>query len=357
MNDPAKGEAPQSLPETRSPAPAPEAPRLGRRNTDLAGRLMASLCRGATFLVVGVLVLLLGHLAKHGAGVLSWEFLTAAPVEGMTAGGIFPAIFGTVAITLLMILMALPLGALAGIYLVEYAGGGAAARIIRAAVNNLAGVPSIVFGLFGVGFFVLFVGRHVDRAIGPAGRATVDQVLGGTGAEAASGLLFGQPMMLWAAATLACLVLPTIIVATEEALTSVPQSHRDASYALGATRWQTVKNVVLPQARAGILTGAILSVSRGAGETAPILFTGCAYFLPRLPVAKLFGVIPMVNPFDQFMELSYHIFILSTQSTDSRATLPLQYGTALVLVALTFLLNLTGIISRFIFRRRMVRSG
>jgi phosphate transport system permease protein len=217
-------------------------------------------------------------------------------------------------------------------------------------------VPSIVFGLFGVGFFILFVGRHLDLALGPGGRAAVEQAIGkGGGGE--SGLLFGQPIMLWAAATLACLVLPTIIVTTEEALTAVPQSHRDASLALGATKWETIWRVVLPQARAGILTGAILSISRGAGETAPILFTGCAYFLPRLPVTQLFGVIPMVNPLDQFMELSYHIFILSTQSTDTRETLPLQYGTTLVLVALTFLLNLTGIISRYVFRRRLGRTS
>jgi phosphate transport system permease protein len=317
--------------------------------------LMMGLCRGATFLVGSVLVLLLLLIVKNGAGVLSWGFLTQAPVEGMTAGGIFPAIFGTVAITLLMILMALPLGALAGIYLVEYAGGNRLARVIRAAVNNLAGVPSIVFGLFGVGFFVLFVGRNLDQALGPVGRSAIERALGTADVTAEGGLLFGQPIMLWAAATLACLVLPIIIVTTEEALSAVPQSHRDASLALGATRWQTVRNVVLPQARAGILTGAILSVSRGAGETAPILFTGCAYFLPRLPVAELFGVIPMVNPLDQFMELSYHIFILSTQSTDTQATLPLQYGTTLVLVALTFLLNLTGIVLRFVFRRRLAK--
>ena len=327
-----------------------------RDQRDVRGAIMASACRIATFAVVGVLFLILLHLVREGAGVVDIHFLTEAPTEGMTQGGIFPAIFGTVAITLLMIVMALPLGMLAGIYLVEYAGQGPVARVIRAAVNNLAGVPSIVFGLFGVGFFVLFVGRNLDRGLGPDGRAAVERVLGTGGPEAASGLLFGQPMMLWAAATLACLVLPIIIVTTQEALTAVPQSHRDASLALGATRWQTIRSVVLPQARAGILTGAILSVSRGAGETAPILFTGCAYFLPRLPVTNLFGVIPMINPVDQFMQLSYHIFILATQSTDTQVTLPLQYGTALILVVITFLLNLTGIVSRYLFRRRMSRA-
>jgi phosphate transport system permease protein len=325
------------------------------RHRDLWGALMSSVCRMAAYAVIGMLVLILGHIAREGAGVVNWGFLSQAPTEGMTQGGIFPAIFGTISLTLLMILMALPLGAMAAIYLVEYAGSGKVARVIRAAVNNLAGVPSIVFGLFGVGFFVLFVGRQLDQALGAGGRAAVAGALGTT-LPAGSALLFGQPMMLWAAATLACLVLPILIVTTQEALTAVPQSHRDASLALGATRWQTIWHVVLPQARAGILTGAILSVSRGAGETAPILFTGCAYFLPRLPVAHLFGVIPIVNPCDQFMQLSYHIFILATQSTNTQVTLPLQYATALVLIVITFLLNLTGILTRYFFRRRMSRA-
>jgi len=273
-------------------------------------------------------------IVHKGAGAITWQFLTQAPLDGMTHGGIFPCIFGTLAITLLMILMALPLGVAAAIYLVEFAGPGLFFRITRAAVNNLAGVPSIVFGLFGVGFFILFVGRNLDRVLN-------------------TGLLFGQPCMLWAAATLAVLVLPVIIVSTEEALNAVPQSQRAASLALGATKWQTIWHVVLPQARGGILTGAILSISRGAGETAPILFTGCAYFLPRLPVARLFGVIPMINPFDQFMELSYHIFIMATQSLDAVKTLPVQYGTTLVLIALTFLLNLTAILFRVHFRKKM----
>ncbi len=280
------------------------------------------------------LIFIMTKIFQGGARHLSWTFLTASPTEGMTQGGIFPCIFGTLAITTLMILIALPLGMGAAIYLVEYAGGGFGYRIIRAAINNLAGVPSIIFGLFGVGFFILFVGRNIDHVL-------------------QTGLLFGQPCMLWAAATLAILVLPVIIVSTEEALNTVPQSHRAASLALGATKWQTIKNVVLPQARGGILTGAILAISRGAGETAPILFTGCAYFLPRLPMVKLFGIIPMINPLDQFMELSYHIFIMATQSTNSELTRPIQYGTTLVLIGLTFLLNLTAILYRIYFRKKM----
>ena len=273
-------------------------------------------------------------IVRKGAGTISWHFLTQMPLNGMTEGGIFPCIFGTLAITLLMILMALPLGVAAAIYLTEFSGRGIFFRVIRAAVNNLAGVPSIVFGLFGVGFFILFVGRGLDHVL-------------------KTGMLFGQPCMLWAAATLAVLVLPVIIVSTEEALNAVPQSQRSASLALGATKWQTIWNVVLPQARGGILTGAILSVSRGAGETAPILFTGCAYFLPRLPCVKLFGVVPMINPFDQFMELSYHIFIMATQSLDAIKTLPIQYGTTLVLISLTFMLNFTAIVFRIHFRKKM----
>ncbi|MFA5167102.1 MAG: phosphate ABC transporter permease PstA [Candidatus Omnitrophota bacterium] len=296
------------------------------------------LVRVFAFIPIGALSFVLFMIIQKGAGTITWQFLTQSPLDGMTHGGIFPCIFGTLAITLLMILMALPLGVAAAIYLVEFAGQGLFFRVTRAAVNNLAGVPSIVFGLFGVGFFILFIGRNLDKVI-------------------QTGLLFGQPCMLWAAATLAVLVLPVIIVSTEEALNTVPQSQRSASLALGATKWQTIWNVVLPQARGGILTGAILSISRGAGETAPILFTGCAYFLPRLPVVKLWGVVPMINPFDQFMELSYHIFIMATQSLDAVKTLPIQYGTTLVLIALTFLLNLTAVLFRIHFRKQMGTAG
>lgn len=296
--------------------------------------LLDLLVRIFALIPLGALGFIMFRIVQKGYGAVTWSFLTQAPMDGMTHGGIFPCIFGTVAITLLMILMALPLGVAAAIYLVEFAGPGIFFRITRAAVNNLAGVPSIVFGLFGVGFFILFVGRSLDKVL-------------------QTGLLFGQPCMLWAAATLAVLVLPVIIVSTEEALNAVPQSQRAASLALGATKWQTIWRVVLPQARGGILTGAILSISRGAGETAPILFTGCAYFLPKLPVVKLFGLVPMINPFDQFMELSYHIFIMATQSLDAVKTLPIQYGTTLVLIALTFFLNLTAILFRAHFRKKL----
>ena len=206
----------------------------------------------------------------------------------------FPAIFGTIAVTFIMILFAVPLGVFSAIYINEYAKDTFFTRIIRTSINNLAGVPSIVFGLFGLGFFILFVGKNMDEVL-------------------ETGLLFGQPALIWASATLAVLVLPIVIVSTIEALNSVPKSHRDASYGLGATKWQTIKNVVLPQARPGILTGTILAISRGAGETAPVLFLGAAFFLPNLPVTDLcIGdyCIPMINPAKQFMFLAYHIFIL-----------------------------------------------
>ncbi len=288
---------------------------------------------GITFLTIGALIYLMLGIAIPGAKSISWNFLTQIPENGMTEGGIFPAIFGTVCITILMILIAMPLGVSAAIYLTEYAGHGLAARIVRAAVNNLAGVPSIVFGLFGLGFFILFLGRNIDHMLG-------------------KDIVFGQPAMLWAAATLAILVLPVIIVSTEEALRAVPASQREAAYAMGATKWQVLQRVVLPQARSGLLTGAILSISRGAGETAPILFTGCAYFLPRLPVVQIpHTPVWVINPLDQFMELSYHIFIMSTQSHNPTLVRPIVFGTALVLVALTFLMNLTAILWRRRFRR------
>jgi phosphate transport system permease protein len=277
-------------------------------------------------LMVGVIV---GNIVWHGAGTVTWEFLSTTPKHGMTAGGIFPAIFGTVALVILMVIALVPFGVGAAIYLHEYARPDAwFTRTVRFSVNNLAGVPSIVFGLFGLGFFIQFVGRQIDRAAG------LDVV-------------WGQPALIWAALTLALLNLPVVIVTAEEALRAVPREMREASLALGATRWQTIWSVLLPQAMPGILTGAILSVSRGAGEVAPILFTGAAYFLPYLPT----------SPTDQFMELGYHIYVLSTQSPDVDATKPLLYGTVLVLLLLTLLLNLTAIVLRGRMRANLAGRG
>lgn len=282
-------------------------------------RAFVALTAAAVLLTVGMLAVIIGNIVLNGWEQVTWEFLTAAPRAGMTQGGVFPAIFGTVLLVLLMTIFVVPLGVAVAIYFSEYADRGSwLYRWSRQAVNNLAGVPSIVFGLFGLGFFVQFVGRGVDNAFFN-GRLT-----------------YGQPALIWAALTMAVLTLPVVIVSVEEALRAVPQSYRDASYALGATRSQTVFRVVLPQALSGVLTGGILAVSRGAGEVAPILFVGAAYFLPHLPTR--------LN--DQFMELGYHIYVLSTQSPDVEATKPLLYATVLVLLALTFLLNFTAIAIR-----------
>jgi phosphate transport system permease protein len=308
---------------------------LKRRKKDYMGNISLGLIRATFIFLVVILFLLLGKIFVEGIGVISPEFLLDSPKNNMTEGGIGPAIFGTIAVTFLMILFAVPLGVCSAIYLNEYATDSFFTRIIRTSINNLAGVPSIVFGLFGLGFFILFIGKGLDDVL-------------------QTGLLFGQPALLWASATLAVLVLPIVIVSTLEALNSVPKSHREASYGLGATKWQTIRSVVLPQARPGILTGTILAISRGAGETAPILFLGAAFFLPNLPIADFcIGdyCIPMINPTEQFMYLAYHIFIMATQSANPTKTMPLQYGATLVLIVLTFLLNITAIIFRYRFRK------
>jgi phosphate transport system permease protein len=246
----------------------------------------------------------------------------------MTAGGIFPAIFGTAALTLLMTVVAVPAGVITAVYLTEYAPPRSkVARLVRVCIANLAGVPSIVFGLFGLGFFVATVGRAMDQA-----------AFGGQPT-------YGKPSLIWASLTLAVLTLPVVVVATEEALRAVPRELRDASLAVGATKFQTIVRVILPEALGGILTGSILAVSRGAGEVAPILFTGAAYFLPYLPTH--------LN--DPFMNLGYHVYVLATQSPDVDRTKPLLYGTVLVLLGLTFTLNLIAIVIRGRARRR--RAG
>lgn len=279
----------------------------------------------AAFLIVAMLGVILLDVWQGGVGRLSWEFLTEAPKDGMMAGGIFPAIYGTAVLTLLMTVAVMPVGVLTAVYLHEYASPDSRlARWVRVAVVNLAGVPSIVFGLFGLGFFIHFLGGSLDRALGY------------------EELHWAQPGLLWASLTLAVLTLPVVIVATEEALRAVPLDHRTASLALGATKSQTLMRVVLPGALPGILTGAVLAVSRGAGEVAPILFTGAAYFLPELPQA--------LN--SQFMHLGYHTYVLATQSPDVEATRPLLYATVFVLLALTFSLNLVAVILRTRTRRR-----
>jgi phosphate transport system permease protein len=316
-------------------------------------RLPLGLLALASLFIVAMLAVILGNIVFNGVGQISWEFVSGTPREGMTAGGIFPAIFGTTALVILMTIAAVPIGIATAVYLHEYtpgsnvravwrrvrAAGTSAERLrellrllelifaqaTRAAVNNLAGVPSIVFGLFGLGFFVQFIGAGIDKGL--------------YGGE----LVYGQPALIWASLTLALLTLPVVIVSTEEALRAVPRDRREASLAVGATKWQTIYRIVLPEALPGILTGAILAVSRGAGEVAPVLFTGAAYFLPYLPSS--------LN--DQFMELGYHVFIMSTQSPDVEKTKPVLYGTVLVLLALTFALNCVGVLIRSRTRKRL----
>jgi phosphate transport system permease protein len=299
--------------------------RRTRRNNAFDSALAAA-TGAALLLVLVVLAVILFDVIRNGAPKLSLSFLTEAPREGMTAGGIFPAIVGMVEMVILMTLAGVPVGVATAIYLHEYSSPlSPVTRAIRIAVANLAGVPSIVFGLFGLGFFVQFVGAGIDKAFFHGEK------------------VYGQPALLWAALTMAVLTLPVVIVATEEALRAVPRELREASLALGATKFQTVFNVVVPQASAGILTGTILAVSRGAGEVAPILFTGAAYFLPKLPSGLS----------SQFMSPSYHVYVLSTQSPDVDATKPILYATVLVLLALTFTLNAAAVVRARVRRRSM----
>jgi phosphate transport system permease protein len=284
----------------------------------------------AAGLMLLMLAIILVDVFRNGAANVTWEFLTQPPAEGMMAGGILPAIVGTAVLTLLMTLAVMPVGVLTAVYLHEYAPPDSrVAAAVRVAVVNLAGVPSIVFGLFGLGFFIHFVGGAIDSALGY------------------QELVWAQPGLLWASLTLAVLTLPVVIVSTEEALKAVPLDHRTASLALGATQSQTLARVVLPGALPGILTGAVLAISRGAGEVAPILFTGVAYYLPDLPGSLT----------SQFMHLGYHTYVLATQSPDVEATRPLLYGTVLVLLMLTFSLNLVAVLIRTRTRRKAASAA
>ncbi len=265
----------------------------------------------AAVLVVLFLGIIIFDIFTKGVSVISWEFLTQPPKEGMTKGGIFPAILGTLLVSLITVLFAVPLGMFAAIYLNEYARPGRTTRLIRLAIRNLSGVPSIVFGLFGV---VLFVQM----------------------------MRFGTSI-LSAGLTLGLLTLPWTITASEEALKTVPKSYRDGALALGATKWYAIRTNVLPYAIPGMLTGVILGLARAAGETAPILFTGAAFFLPRLPKSL----------FDQFMALPYHLYILATQHHDIAKVRPIAYGTALVLLGLILILSMSAIMIRYRYRQRM----
>ena len=264
-------------------------------------RAMFALFKGAALINIGALALICGFLAVRGLPAISWEFLTAAPRQSMTEGGIFPAITGTVYLCLGALLVAMPLGIASAVYLSEYARPGRLTSIIRLGINNLAGVPSVVFGLFGLAFFVVFLGWGVS--------------------------------ILSGACTLGVLTLPLVIGTSEEALRNVPATYREASLGLGATKWQTIHKVLLPSALPGILTGSILGLSRAAGETAAIMFTAAVFFRPSLPA----------SPLDSVMALPYHIYVLATAGTDIDKTQPLQYGTALVLIVLVLAMNLAAI--------------
>jgi phosphate transport system permease protein len=250
------------------------------------------------------------HIIINGIGAISWEFISRPPTDSMTKGGIMPAIVGTVYLTIGAIAVGLPLGVVSAIYLTEYAKQGRIIRIIKIGINCLAGVPSVVFGLFGLGFFVVF-------------------------------LKFGSSILA-GSLTLGFLIMPTIIGASEEALKAVPQTFREASLALGVSKWQTTLRIVLPTALPGILTGSILGVWRAAGETAPIMFTAAAYFTAKLPGSV----------FDEVMALPYHIYVLATAGTNIEQTRPLQYGTVLVLVALVLSIDLIAIVIRSHMRKQ-----
>ena len=254
--------------------------------------------------IVGVVV----YILVRGAPAVSWEFLSGFPREGMRAGGILPAIVGTLWLTVGTAVFSVPLGIAAAVYLSEYARDTWVTRTIRIAIINLAGIPSVVYGLFGLGLFVIF-------------------------------LRFGTSI-LSASLTLSIMTLPVIISASEEALRAVPESFRTVSISLGGTRWQTIRRIVLPQALPGILTGVILGLERAAGETAPILFTGAAFFLPRLPN----------SPLDATMALPYHLFVISTQVPEM--PIQIQYGTALVLIVFVLVMNLIATIVRSRARAR-----
>lgn len=265
--------------------------------------------RVCIYFVIGVLMVILYDVCSKGYSVINWEFLSTSPRKGMTEGGIYPAIVGTFFVTVITALLSVPLGMGCAIYLNEYARPGKVTKLIRMSIRNLSGVPSIVYGLFGVVVFVQLF--NFDTSI------------------LSSGL------------TLGLMTLPWTITSSEEALKSIPKSYREGSLALGATKWQSIRTNVLPYSIPGMLTGTILGLARAAGETAPILFTGAAFFLPKLPQSLS----------DQFMALPYHLYIMSTQHHAIEKVRPIAYATALVLIVLVILMNLAAIIARYKLRK------
>ena len=310
------------LTERKRPAEKPElkggrtsiiqqAVEAGHKKRRLLQQLLFACFRGAAIINGLALAVIVFFMLKNGVSAISWEFLTDVPRESMTQGGILPCIVGTALLGLGAIVIARPIGVASAIYLNEYAKPGPLLRSIRLGINNLAGVPSVVFGLFGLAFFVTWLKMGVSLVAG--------------------------------CLTLAAMSLPVIIGSTEEALKAVPDTYREASLGLGATKWQTIYRVVLPASLPGILTGAILGLSRAAGETAPIMFTAAVFYTPDLP-----GSI-----FDEIMALPYHIYVLATAGTNIEETRSLQYGTALVLIALVLGMNMIAIVWRSRLRKKL----
>lgn len=281
------------------------------RRRNVIQKIVFAIFRSATAVNGIALAIIVYFMVSNGWRAITWAFLTEAPRDSMTKGGILPCIVGTLGLSIGALIVAFPIGVASAIYLNEYARPGRVLRLIRLGINNLAGVPSVVFGLFGLAFFVIYLKMGVSLLAG--------------------------------ALTLGAMTLPVIIGGSEEALKAVPDTYREASLALGATKLQTIFRVVLPTALPGILTGGILGISRAAGETAPIMFTAAVFFSPRLPSSV----------FDEIMALPYHVYVLATAGTEIEATRPLQYGTALVLIALVLGLNLGAILWRARLRKRM----
>lgn len=297
---------------------------------DLGSFFFTGLTGAATFLILGILAVILFNILANGLPHLSWTFLSSNPGRDtldLTTTGVLPMILGTASKVILMTIFVVPVGVITAIYLTEYAKSASLlTRFVRGAVNNLAGVPSIVFGLFGLGFFVYFIGQNLDATLYPNSQKPV----------------WGKAALLWASMTLAVMTLPVVIVATEEALRAIPVGLREGSLALGATKLQTIIKVVLPQALPGILTGGILAISRAAGEVAPIIMTGAAY-----------STTTSGNLTEKFMDLGFHVFILSTQSENVDRARPVLYATVIVLLALTLALNIVAMIVRARMRKAM----
>ncbi|HTH45928.1 MAG TPA: phosphate ABC transporter permease PstA [Candidatus Limnocylindria bacterium] len=315
-----------------SPSVAPVKRRFIRHKFDIGSAFFTSLTGLATLAILAFLVAILTNILVNGLPGLSWRFVSTIPRKDFfepESAAVLSMIIGTTIRVLVMTVFVIPIGVITAVYLTEYATAGSPyTRVVRVAIANLAGVPSIVFGLFGLGFFINFIGRNMDvllRSPSP---------------------VWGHESVLWASLTLAVMTMPVVIVATEEALKAIPPGLREASLALGATKLETIVKIVVPNALPGILTGGILAVSRAAGEVAPILFTGVAYYMADLPTRLT----------DQFMDLGYHAFVLSTQSDNIEKTRPILYATVLVLLILTFSLNAVGIIARARMRKAM-RAG